>query len=67
MPLVPVTLFCENIDSTFDEENRFQPPITYPVEIPSTPPMSDSAFEFYNNNVKVSIQQCWEIETETRP
>ena len=67
VPLVPVTLFCENIDGKFDEENRFQPPITYPVEIPSIPPMSDSAFKFYNNSVKVSIQQCWEIEKETRP
>ena len=67
VPLVPVTLFCENIDGKFDEENRFQPPITYPVEIPSIPPMSDSAFKFYNNNVKVSIQQCWESEKETRP
>ncbi|XP_068705086.1 uncharacterized protein [Montipora foliosa] len=63
VPLVPVTL-CEN--GTF-EENRFQAPITYPVQIPSIPPLSDSAFEFYNNNVKVSIQQCWEIEKETRP
>ena len=67
VPLVPVTLFCENIDVKFDEELRFQPPFTYPVEIPSIPPMSDSAFKFYNNNVKVSIQQCWEIEKETRP
>ena len=67
VPLVPVTLFCENIDGKFDEENRFQPPFTYPVEIPSIPPMSDSAFKFYNNSVKVSIQQCWEIEKETRP
>ena len=65
MPLVPVTLFCEN--GTFDEENRFQPPITYPVQIPSIPSMSDNAYEFYNNNVKVSIQQCWEIEKETWP
>ncbi|XP_022800952.1 uncharacterized protein LOC111338701 [Stylophora pistillata] len=54
--LVPVTLFCEN--GTFDEENTFQPPITYPVQIPSIPPMSYHAFDFYNyNNVKVSIQQ----------
>lgn len=65
VPLVPVTLFCEN--GTFDEENRFQPPITYPVQIPSIPPMSEGGFEFYNNNVKVSIQECWEIEKETRP
>ena len=65
VPLVPVTLFCEN--GAFDEENRFQPPITYPVQIPLIPPISDSAFDFYNNNVKVSIQQCWEIERETRP
>lgn len=28
--------------------------------------MSDRAYEFYNSNVKVSIQQCWEIEKETR-
>ena len=55
VPLVPVTIFCEN--GTFYEENRFQPLITYPVQIPSIPPMSDSAFDFYNNNVKVSIQQ----------
>ena len=43
----------------------FQPAITYPVQIPLIPPSSDSAFEFYNNNVKVSVNQCWEIEKET--
>ena len=63
--LVPVTLFCEN--GALDEENRFQPPITFPAQIPLIPPISDRAFDFYNNNVKVSIQQCWEIEKETRP
>ena len=63
-PFVPVTMSCEN--GTFDEENRFQPPITYPVQIPLIPPLSDSAFEFYNKNVKISINQCWEIEKETR-
>ena len=64
VPLGPFTLFCEN--GTFDEENRFQPSITYPVQIPSISPMRDSAFEFYNDNIKVSIQQCREIEKETR-
>ena len=49
-----------------DHENRSQPPFTFPVQIPSIPPVSDRAFEFYNNNVKVLIHECWEIENETR-
>ena len=63
-PFVSVKWSCEN--GTFDEENRFQHPITRPAQIPSKPPLSDSAFEFYNNNVKVSINQCWEMEKEDR-
>ena len=63
-PFVPVTLSCDN--GTFDKENRFQHPITYPAQIPSKPPLSDSAFQFDNNNVKVSINQCWEMEKEDR-
>ena len=42
----------------FDDENRSQPPFTFPVQIPSIPPISDRAFEFYNNNVKVLIHEC---------
>ena len=61
-PFVSVKWSCEN--GTFDEENRFQHPITRPAQIPSKPPLSDSAFEFYNNNVKVSINQCWEKKKE---
>ena len=64
LPLEPVTLTCEN--GTFDEENMFQPPIIYPVKVPSMPPLEDSGLEFYNNNVKVSINQCLEIEKATR-
>lgn len=64
LPLEPVTLSCEN--GPFDEENMFQPPIIYPVRVPSIPPLKGSALEFYNNNVKVSINQCWEIEKATR-
>ncbi|KAL9986636.1 hypothetical protein ACROYT_G000807 [Oculina patagonica] len=64
LPLAPVTPFCEN--GTFNEENMFQPPIIYPVQVPSIPPLNDSALEFYNNNVKVSINQYWEIEKATR-
>ena len=64
LPLELVTLTCEN--GTFDEENMFQPPIIYPVKVPSMPPLEDSGLEFYNNNVKVSINQCLEIEKATR-
>ena len=65
LPLEPVTLpSCEN--GTFDEENMFQPPIIYPVKVPSIPPLEGSGLEFYNNNVKVSFNKCLEIEKATR-
>ena len=64
LPLEPVTLTCEN--GTFDEENMFQPPIIYAVKVPSMPPLEDSGLEFCNNNAKVSINQCLEIEKATR-
>ena len=48
------------------KSNIFQPLIIYPVQVPSIPSLKDSALEFYNNNVKVSINQCWEIEKATR-
>ena len=62
LPLEPVTICSEN--GTFVEENIFQPPIFYPVQVPSIPSPKDSALEFYNN--KVSINQCWEIDKATR-
>ena len=45
----------------------FNPQLPIHFRFLQIPPMSDSAFKFYNNTVKISIHQCWEIEKETQP